>query len=179
MMDGVLDDNMFGKPVARSSLPADSVVLSTVWNYSVKMDGTFKDRTCCDGSRLKTKGIRYVEQYTACISQCGMRLFFAICAIKNFVVLGADAINAYAQSPPPKTPSYVFLDEQYLAWYLWKIDIALDPNMVLPVLHALQGHPDSGSLWEDLIVSIIESMNFKNNCHESCLYSGVFKGHQI
>jgi hypothetical protein len=179
MMDVMLDDNMFGKRVARSSLPADAVVLSTVWNYSVKMDGTFKAGTCCDGSRLKTKGIRYVEHYDACISQCGMRLFFAICAINNFVVLGADAINAYAQSPPPKTPSYVRLDAHYLSWYLWKFDIALDPDMVLPVLHALQGRPDSGSLWAELIVAILESMNFKKTCHEPCLYSGVFKGHQI
>jgi hypothetical protein len=100
MMD---DIHMFGIPLKRSYLPADAVVLSTVWNYSVKMNGDFKARTCCDGSHLKTKGILYVEHYATCISQCGMRIFSAICAIKNYVVLGADAINTYAQSPPPKT----------------------------------------------------------------------------
>jgi hypothetical protein len=97
MMDVILADSMLGKPVNQSSMPADAVVLSTVWNYTVKLNGTFKAHTCCDGSRLNTKGIHYVEHYAACISQYGMRLFFAICAIKNFVVLGADAVNKYAQ----------------------------------------------------------------------------------
>jgi hypothetical protein len=193
MMDVMLDENMFGKPVARSRLPADAVVLSIAWNYSVKMDGTFKARTCCDGCRLKTKGIQYVEHYATCISQCGMGLFFAICTINNFVVLGADAINACAQSPPPKTPSYVRLDAQYLAWYIWKSDIALDPNMVLPVLHDLQGHPDSGSLWAELIVACIPASSkgtkytpvdrlmtccLQENlrrCYENCAHSCLLK----
>jgi hypothetical protein len=114
MMDFMFDDNICGKPVKKSSLSADDDVLSTVWNYSMKMNGIFKARTFCDGSRLKTKGIRYVEHYAACIFQCGMRLVFACCAIKNYVVLGVDAVNSYAQSPPHKTPSYVRLDAQYL-----------------------------------------------------------------
>jgi hypothetical protein len=71
---------------------------------------------------------------------------------------------------------YVHLDAQYVEWYLWKFGIALDRDLVLPVLHALQVHPDPGSLWAELIVEILESMDFKKTCHEPCLCAGVFKG---
>jgi hypothetical protein len=143
------------------------------------MNQDFKALTCCDGSRLKTKGIRYVEHYAECISQCGMRIFFAICMIKNYVVLGADAINAYAQSPPPKTPSYVRLDAQYIKWFLWRFGVKLDRDLLLPVIHALQGHPYSGSIWAEMIVAILEAMGFKKTCHEPFLYAGTFHGHDI
>jgi hypothetical protein len=49
VMDAMHAGNMFGKPLKSSSLPADAVVLSTFWNYSAKMNGDFKARTCCDG----------------------------------------------------------------------------------------------------------------------------------
>jgi hypothetical protein len=73
----------------------------------------------------------------------------------------------------------VHLNAQYVEWYLWKFGIALDRDLVLPILDVLQGHPDSGSLWAELIFAILESIDFKNTCHEPCLYSGVFKGQQV
>jgi hypothetical protein len=45
MMDAMHADNMFVKPLKSSSSPADAVLLSTVWNYSIKMNGNFKART--------------------------------------------------------------------------------------------------------------------------------------
>jgi hypothetical protein len=42
-----------------------------------------------------------------------------------------------------------------LEWYLERFGVQLDRNMVLPVLYALQGHPESGNLWEDYINKIL------------------------
>ena len=74
-------------------------------------------------------------------------MFSAIAAQKNYIIVGADVTNAYAQSPPPKIPTFVRVDKQYIDWYLESFGVLLDKNMVLPVLKALQGHHESGALW--------------------------------
>ncbi|KAG7369162.1 hypothetical protein IV203_031905 [Nitzschia inconspicua] len=50
--------------------------------------------------------------------------------------------------------------------------------MVLPVLHALQGHPESGRLWETYINTILSlpEWSFKSTTHDRTIYSGVFEG---
>ena len=51
--------------------------------------------------------------------------------------------------------------------------------MVLPVQHALQGHPESGALWEKFVNSVIARHGFKSTTHERSLYQGVYKGHRM
>jgi Reverse transcriptase (RNA-dependent DNA polymerase) len=48
--------------------------------------------------------------------------------------------------------------------------------MVLPVQHALQGHPESGSLWRQTINKILLDMGFQNTMHVPNLYDGEFNG---
>jgi hypothetical protein len=55
---------------------------------------------------------------------------------------------------------------QYVEWFLWRFGIKLDRDLMFPVLHALEGHPDSGSLCAELIVTILEAMGFKKTYHE-------------
>eukprot|EP00957_Ditylum_brightwellii_P164682 12538694-Ditylum_brightwellii.AAC.1 len=62
-------------------------------------------------------------------------------------MLGAAATNTYAQSSPPSTPTFMSIDDQYYDWYKNKYNKDIDRRHVLPVLHALQGHPESGALW--------------------------------
>ena len=52
---------------------------------------------------------------------------------------------------------------------------------VLPVLHALQGHPESGKLWESHINSILFSpeLNFKCTTHDRRIYSTTFRGVKV
>ena len=38
------------------------------------------------------------------------------------------------------------IDDAYADWYFWKTGQKIDCLQVLPVLHALQGHPESGRL---------------------------------
>jgi hypothetical protein len=52
--------------------------------------------------------------------------------------------------------------------------------MVLPVQHALQGHPESGALWEKFVYAVIARHGFKSTTHErTSLYQGTYKGHRM
>jgi hypothetical protein len=46
-----------------------------------------------------------------------MRMFFALCAHESYICIKVDATNAYANSPPPDQPTFVYIDEQYADWY--------------------------------------------------------------
>jgi hypothetical protein len=104
-------DGMYGKPCRP---PVDAIVLRQVWTYNVKYEGTLKARNCCDGSVIKGRGIEYARHNTACISQQGMIIFWAITTLRGWVAIGADAVNAFAQSPPPSEPTLVLIDAQML-----------------------------------------------------------------
>ena len=172
--------DMYGDPIKVHTLPPDAIILRAVWAYRIKHGGRKKARNCCNGSPLRGKGIQYAKNFAACISQCGMRIFSAITAIKNYVAIGADAVNAYAQSPPPDQPTYVRVDQQYADWYKARYGIQLDPKTdVLPAQHALQGHPEAGALWARKIEAHLADLKFESPVHEPCLYRGTFEGHEI
>ncbi len=42
----------------------------------------------------------------------GMKIFTAISAMKNYVMVSADAVNEYAHAPPQVEPSYARVDSQ-------------------------------------------------------------------
>jgi hypothetical protein len=107
------DDDMHDLPCHAST---DAIFLRTVWTYYVKWDGTLKVRSCCDGSMLKRRGIAYAKHCTSCISQPGMRIFWAMVDICGWVAVGTDAINAFAQASPPKEPTYVGIDDHMAEW---------------------------------------------------------------
>ena len=49
----------------------------------------------------------------------------------------------YANSPHPDQPTFVYIDDQYADWCLARFGVAVSRDMILPVQHALQGHPES------------------------------------
>jgi len=55
----------------------------------------------------------------------------------------------------------------------------LDKNLVLPVLRALQGHPEAARLWEEHISAILEKVGFKNTTHEKNIYTGKFCNEKV
>ena len=59
---------------------------------------------------------------------------------------GGYACDAYAHSPAPETPTYLTIDDVYSEWYHEKFGSTLSRRWVLPVLHLLQGHPESGKM---------------------------------
>ena len=112
------------------------------------------------------------ETYAGSLDQTGARIFWAATAINNYITIGADASNAFAEAPPPKDPLFVIVDQQYKDWYANRFpnEPPIPIGHVLPVQGALQGHPESPRLWAQLIDKIILKLNLKPCTHEPCLY---------
>ena len=175
-LDSMAKQEMYGPPV---SAPKDAIVLRQHWNYAIKGDGTRKARNCCDGSPRAAPQLKLANTYSSCIEQPCMRLFFALCSHEGFTCIKVDATNAYANSPPPAQPTFVIIDDQYADWYLHHHGVAVSRNLVLPVQHALQGHPESGALWEKFVNAVIARHGFQSTTHERSLYQGTFNGHRM
>jgi hypothetical protein len=170
---------MYGKPVPR---PKNAIVLRPHWQYSIKSDGTRRSRNCCDGSPRAAPVLHGIAStYSSCVEQPVQRMFFALAAQMNYKVYGADATDAYAHSPPPETPTFVSIDDAYAEWYEHMYGTKLDRSHVLPVLHALQGHPESGRLWEQHINRILHTkgLDFRSTTHDKSIYSAKHEGHTI
>ena len=173
-LDQFHDLGMYGTPVPR---PADGIILRPHWQYKVKDDGTRRSRNCCDGSPRAAPVLHSIAStYSSCVEQPIQRLFMALSAHLGYRVYGGDARDAYAHSPPPDVPTYIAVDDAYADWYEQRFGIKLDRSYVLPVLHALQGHPESGRLWENHINSVLTSpeLGFKHTTHDRTIYSAVF-----
>jgi hypothetical protein len=115
------------------------------------------------------------------VEQPIQRLFYAVAAQLNYHVFGGDAKDAYAHSPPPRVPTYVHIDDAYADWYYARCGIPVDRKLVLPVQHALQGHPESGKLWEDHINSILFSseLSFQTTTHDRTIYRADIDGEPV
>jgi hypothetical protein len=172
-LDSMAKQAMYGKPVHP---PPGAIILRRHWNYSIKSDGTRKARNCCDGSPRAAPELKLANTYSSCIEQPCMRLFFALCTHEGYICVKVDATNAYANSPPPDQPTFVYIDEQYADWYFTQHNKPITRNMVLPVQHALQGHPESGALWERFVNKVLLRHGFKPTTHERSLYKGTYDG---
>ena len=159
----------FGPP---TPCPRGANLLSLLWTYLVKDDGTKKARCCCNGSPKMTGSVTLADTYANSLEQTGARIFWAATAVMNSTTIGADATNAFAEAPPPVAPLFVRIDQQYRDWYAHTFPHKppIPPNYTLPVKGALQGHPESPRLWEKLIDKIIKNLNLTPCTHEPCLY---------
>jgi hypothetical protein len=170
---------MFGEPVPK---PPGAIVMRPHWQYQLKRDGTRRSRNCCDGSKKSAPILHAIANtYSSCVEQPIQRMFFALAASRGYRIYGGDAQDAYAHSPPPERPTFVSIDNAYAEWYEQKFKKKINRNHVLPVQHALQGHPESGRLWETHINRILlsEKLKFKSTTHDKTIYTTAFKGHQI
>jgi hypothetical protein len=170
-------DKMFGKPCLR---PKVAIVLHSIWSYSFKWNGDKKAHHCCDGCPLCDDRFCCIEAiYTACISQVGMKIFFVVCALENYIIIDLDAVNAFGQAGSLFDIIYLEIDQQYRDWYRHHHGIDIPMGYVLPVLGSLQGHPDSGKIWQMKVNLVLDSYNFTMTTHEPCLYRGHFHGRPI
>jgi hypothetical protein len=171
---------MYGEPQRR---PSNAIVLRIHWQYTLKRCGEQRSRNCCDGSKRAAPLLHAVAStYSSCVEQPIQRLFFALAAQQDLQVYGGDAVDAYAHSPPPENECYVSVDDAYIEWFKERYpDKYIDKSMVLPVQHALQGHPEAGRLWESHINSIlaIPELNFVNTVHDKCIYSATIEGEKV
>ena len=118
--------------------------------------------------------------YSSCVEHPIQRLFFAIAAELNLRIYGGDAKDAYAHSPGPEVPTFVSIDDQYSDWYTYRNEgKTIDRRKVLPVLKALQGHPEAGKCWEQHINGILSDLGFKSTTHDKTIYSKVHNGETV
>jgi len=150
------------------------------WQYRIKVDGKHRSQLCCDGSpRAAPEVHSTTNTYASCLEHPVFRLFIALCAADNLAIYGGEAKDAFAHSPGPSMPTFTKLDNTFCDWYLERTGVLLDNNLVLPVLRALQGHPEAARLWEEHISAILQDVGFKNATHEKNTYTGQFCGEKV
>jgi deoxyuridine 5'-triphosphate nucleotidohydrolase len=159
----------FGAPC---ELPENANLLPLLWTYLIKDCGTKKARCVCNGSPKMKGTVTLGDTYAHALEQTGSRIFWSLSALYNFITIGADASNAFAEAPAPKAPLFVSIDQPYHEWYREKYPDRppLPKDYVLPVQGALQGHPESARLWAKLIDRVIRELNLQPCTHEPCLY---------
>ena len=180
-LDQFADLQMFGDPILPPNDPR-TIILRPHWQYHIKRDGTRRARQCCNGSKYAAPLLHALAMtYSSCVEHPIQRLFFAIAAEKNLLVFGGDAKDAYGHSPGPERDTYVIIDDAYAEWHKWKYGVDIDRRKVLPVLRALQGHPESGRLWETHINKILKGpkLNFKTTTHDKTIYTTEFNGETV
>ena len=92
----------------------------------------------CNGSKNRRGCVTLAETFTSSLDQTGSQIFWASAAIHNYIVIGADASNAFAEAPAPKAPLYVYLDTQFRNWWASKGYKSLRPSQkVIRVKKAL------------------------------------------
>ena len=101
---------------------------------------------CCNGSKKEVPQLHAVAStWSSCVELPVQRLFLGICADAGLTIYCSDATDAYAHSPAPND-TYLQVDDAYAEWYNNKFKGKINKRMVLPVHHALQGHPKSGKM---------------------------------
>jgi hypothetical protein len=70
-----------------------------------------------------------------------MQIFLSTTTLHGWIAIRDDAVNAFAQSPPPLEPTYVLIDAQMREWRKEQNNILVDNSDVRQVQCALQGHP--------------------------------------
>jgi hypothetical protein len=169
---------MFGQPVP---IQDDMVVFHSVRTYAVKaVDSRKKARWACDGSPRSAKAKILDETYANCVDQMSSRLFYAIATAENLLIYGADVSNAFAEAPPPKQGFYIYPDRAFREWWAQhKKCLPIPDGEVIPILLAMQGHPESPRLWEKHADAILWECGLVPTVHEPCLYSGRIEDKRV
>ncbi len=177
-LDQYETQGMFGQPVPRVK---DMSVFHSVWTYAKKaLDARKKARWACDGSPRSGQAKILDETYANCVDQTSSRLFYAISAAENLLIYGADVSNAFAEAPPPKQGFYIHPDRAFREW--WSNHKKWPPianGDVIPILSAMQGHPEFPRLWEKHADAILRECGLTPTVHEPCLYSGMVNGQRV
>jgi hypothetical protein len=166
---------MFGSPVAATE---EDAIFHLVWTYAIKtVDGRKKARCVCDGSTRSGMVRVLAETYANCVDQTSARLFYAVAAAENMLVFGADVSNAFAEAPPPKQGFFIRPDRAFNEWWVQHKRLPpISPGHVIPILSAMQGHPESPRLWEKHTDEILRKIGLMPTVHEPCLYLGKIHG---
>ena len=177
-LDQYDSQGMFGNPVPATNHDA---IFHLVWTYAIKtLDHRKKARCVCDGSSRSGSVQVLDETYANCVDQTSSRLFYAIAAAENMLIFGSDVSNAFAEAPPPKQGFFIRPDRAFHDWWTkHKQRPPLPDGYVIPILSAMQGHPESPRLWEKHADAILKELGLTPTIHEPCLYSGIIENQRV
>jgi len=146
-LDQYDSQDMFGSPEAVES---NEAVFNLVWSYGIKaLDARKKARCTCDGSPHSGQVRILDETYANCVNQTSALFFYGIAAAENLLLYGSDVSNAFAEAPPLKQGFYIRPDKAFHEWWtIHKKRPPIPPGHMIPILSAMQGHPESPCLWE-------------------------------
>jgi hypothetical protein len=169
---------MFGQP---TGVLEEDAVFHLVWTYNIKaVDGRKKARCVCDGSTRSGQVCILAETYANCVDQTSACLFYAVAAAENLLVYGANVSNAFDEAPSPKQGFYIRPDRAFNEWWVQhKSRPPIPSGHIIPVLLAMQGHPESPRLWEKHADKILREIGLTPTIHEPCLYLGVINDTRV
>jgi hypothetical protein len=169
---------MFGDPVLADD---ESAIFYLIWAYVIKELDERKKACCvCDRSSCSRQVQVLDHTYANCMDRTGSWIFYAISAAENMLVYRTEVSNAFAEAPPPKQGFFIYPDRAFHNWWVNKKGKPPIPDgHVIPVLGAMQGHPESPCLWEKHIDQILRDIGLTPTIHEPCIYSGLIPGKQI
>jgi hypothetical protein len=114
------------------------------------------------------------------VDQRGARIFYSISAAENLLIFGEDVSNAFAKALPPKQGYYIMPNKDFLEWWVnHKKRPPITDGHVIPILSAMQDHPESLHLWEKHADAILQELGLTPTMHKPCLYTGVFNCKQV
>jgi hypothetical protein len=120
------------------------------------------------------------ETFANCIKQTSARLFYAVAAAENLLIFCADVSNAFAEAAPPKQPFFIQPDRAFHEWWVHHLKRDHIPDgHIIPVLSAMQGHPESPRLWAKHADKILREIGLTPTVHKPCLYCGTFNNHRV
>ena len=118
-LDQYAQQDMFGDPCPP---PLDASIFHWVWIYKIKEEeqNRKKARAVCDGSTRGGQAQVHGPTYAPTPDMTDMRLFFALAALENKLVFGADVSNAFAEATAPEQVYCMRVDTQYREWWASK-----------------------------------------------------------
>ena len=123
-----------------------------------------------------------VSTWSSCVELPIQCLFIALAAQKGLCMYRGDARDTYAHAPAPapEMMTHLTIDDAYVEWYKKKTGKLLNRRHVLPALHLLQGHPESGKMWIKLIDRIlIKDLGFETTTKDRCIYIKKIEGRTL
>jgi hypothetical protein len=169
---------MFGDPVAAMD---ESAIFHLVRTYVVKeLDGRKKAQCVCNCFSCSGQ-VRVLDHTHAnCVARTRLHIFYAISAAENMLFYGADASNAFAKAPAPKQGFFIYPDWAFKDWSVNKKgEPPIANGHVIPILGAMQCHPESPHLWEKHIGRILQDIGLTPTIHEPCIYLGIILGERV
>ena len=167
---------MYGTPCPRRMVPKKAKIVHLIWNYTQKADGTKKTHDCMNGKQLKRQGMTMGHTYAACMEQHNLKLITALSAVEGNILLDADVVNAYSHTDAQGIPIYIIVDDIFQEWYLKHHGVKLALGDCVPILKALQGHPEAGKWWGDLANKHLADMGFMVAPTEPSIYHRKIEG---